>query len=147
MSQLLIDATTSLLNYVPLINQYLPVASSQKPSIGEMSHLVRLAGVSGALAISLGAYGSHVLRDSPNASDRRKTAFETGNRYHLIHSLALLASSKARYPRVTATLLATGMLLFSGPCYHYAITGKEDVRKFTPIGGVTLILAWLSFVL
>ncbi|KAM3728653.1 Transmembrane protein [Dirofilaria immitis] len=41
------------------------------------SHLTRLAGFSGALAISLGAYGAHALRESGNTDERRTRAFET----------------------------------------------------------------------
>lgn len=127
-----------------------------------MSPIIRLAGLSGAVAISLGAYGSHgnpspihlnltpffsVLRDNPSIEERRRTAFDTASRYHLIHSLALLAAPSARFPLVTAGLFTTGILLFCGPCYHYSISGAESTRKYTPIGGVTLIIAWLSFIL
>ncbi|CAB63338.2 Transmembrane protein 256 homolog [Caenorhabditis elegans] len=116
------------------------------PSV-DMSPIIRLAGLSGAVAISLGAYGSHVLRDNPSIDERRRTAFDTASRYHLIHSLALLASPAARFPLVTAGLFTAGITLFCGPCYHYSISGVETTRKYTPIGGVTLIIAWLSFIL
>jgi len=106
----------------------------------------RLAGLSGAFAVGLGAYGAHVLRDSA-IDPRRKLAFENGNRYHLIHSVALLASSHSRCPRVTATLFLSGLLLFSGSCYHYALTGKEQMRMLTPYGGMLFIVAWLSFLI
>ncbi|MCP9263395.1 hypothetical protein DINM_006198 [Dirofilaria immitis] len=111
------------------------------------SHLTRLAGFSGALAISLGAYGAHALRESGNTDERRTRAFETGNRYHLIHSVTLFFANKARFPWLTVSLLLSGMAIFSGSCYHYSITGKDCLRKYTPIGGVMYILAWLSFLL
>lgn len=110
-------------------------------------HLVRLAGFSGVLAISLGAYGAHVLRESGSTDERRVRAFETGNRYHLIHSVTLFLANKARFPWLTVSLLLGGMAVFSGSCYHYSITGKENLRKYAPIGGVMYILAWLSFLL
>ncbi|KAL3989480.1 hypothetical protein ACH3XW_27845 [Acanthocheilonema viteae] len=109
------------------------------------SHLVRLAGLSGVLAISLGAYGAHVLRESGNADERRIRAFENGNRYHLIHSVTLFLANKARFPWLTISLLLGGMAIFSGSCYHYSITGKENFRKYAPIGGIMYILAWISF--
>ncbi|CAG9535544.1 unnamed protein product [Cercopithifilaria johnstoni] len=121
--------------------------SSTIMSLGFMneSHLVRLAGLSGALAISLGAYGAHALRESGNADERRLRSFETGNRYHLIHSVALFLANKARFPLLTISLFLGGMAVFSGSCYHYSITGKENFRKYAPIGGVMYILAWISF--
>ncbi|VDM98683.1 unnamed protein product [Thelazia callipaeda] len=111
------------------------------------SNLVRLAGLSGALAISFGAFGSHALRENGNVDERRLRAFDTGNRYHLIHSIALLGASKSRFPWLTAALLLGGMTIFSGSCYHYSITGKETMRKYTPFGGLMYILAWLSFLI
>jgi len=99
------------------------------------------------MAVGLGAYGAHVLREKAEISQNRKYAFETGNRYHLIHSVALLASPLSKRPTLTAALFLSGMVLFSGTCYHYGLTGKEDFRRFTPIGGLLLISAWLSIVL
>lgn len=111
------------------------------------SHLIRLAGFSGVLAISLSAYGTHILRESGSADERRMRAFETGNRYHLIHSVTLFLANKARFPWLTVSLLLGGMIIFSGSCYHYSITGKENLRNYAPIGGVMYILAWVSFLL
>ncbi|KJH51189.1 hypothetical protein DICVIV_02651 [Dictyocaulus viviparus] len=111
-----------------------------------MSNIIRLAGLSGVLAVAVGAYGSHKICDDDKLDIRRKKAFETGSRYHLIHSLALLAAPKARYPYVTSLVFMSGIIMFCGPCYHYSITGEESVKKYTPIGGVLFILGWLSFI-
>jgi len=111
------------------------------------STLMRLAGLSGAMAIGLGAYGAHVMRNDPSLNIQRKTAFDTANRYHLVHTVALLASTRAKYPLVTGSLFVAGMLLFSGTCYHYSLTGQEQLRQFTPFGGILLIVAWLSLVM
>lgn len=40
--------------------------------------------------------------------------------------------------------MVTGMLVFSGTCYIYALTERKDVIRFTPYGGMTLIVSWLS---
>lgn len=45
--------------------------------------------------------------------------------------------------------MVTGMALFCGPCYYRAFTGEQKLTKLTklaPIGGVCLIVAWLSFI-
>ncbi|KAF1770555.1 hypothetical protein GCK72_002374 [Caenorhabditis remanei] len=156
MAQIISDVVHTVSDFLPIKRfaaLFPAVASSPTveslilPPAIDMSPFIRLAGLSGAAAISLGAYGSHVLRDDPSIEERRRTAFDTASRYHLIHSVALLASPSARFPLLTAGLFTTGMLLFCGPCYHYSITGIESTRKYTPIGGVTLIIAWLSFIL
>ncbi|PIC51519.1 hypothetical protein B9Z55_002045 [Caenorhabditis nigoni] len=156
MAQVITDVVNTITDFFPIKRfaaLFPTVASSPtieallpQPAV-DMSPFIRLAGLSGAVAISLGAYGSHVLRDDPSIEERRRTAFDTASRYHLIHSLALLSSPSARFPLATAGLFSVGILLFCGPCYHYSITGVESTRKYTPLGGVTLIIAWLSFIL
>lgn len=46
----------------------------------------------------LGAYGAHVLSVDPDNAKLRAT-FDTANKYHLVHSVALLAVPLARVPR------------------------------------------------
>ncbi|MFH4980047.1 hypothetical protein AB6A40_006756 [Gnathostoma spinigerum] len=108
--------------------------------------MIRIAGISGAMAVILGAYGAHSLRERSVIDERRLRAFDTANRYHLLHSIALLGAPQSRHPVITAALFVGGILIFSGTCYHYSLTGKEALRRFTPIGGVMFILAWLSFI-
>lgn len=36
------------------------------------------------------------------------------------------------------------MAIFCGTTYYHAITQEKSLRKFTPYGGILLILAWLS---
>lgn len=110
------------------------------------SFLVRIAGVSGALAIGLGAYGAHSLAGQEKSEERIK-AFEVANRYHLVHSVALLALPLARRPGLSGALMVGGISVFCGTCYYHALTGDKQFRQFTPYGGVLLILAWLSLVL
>ncbi len=37
-----------------------------------------------------------------------------------------------------------GMTIFCGTIYYHALTEEKHLRKYTPYGGVLLILAWLS---
>jgi len=53
----------------------------------------------------------------------------------------------ASKPRLSGSLMLGGMALFCGTCYYHALTGEKSFRKFTPYGGVLLILAWLSLAL
>jgi uncharacterized membrane protein YgdD (TMEM256/DUF423 family) len=65
----------------------------------------RIAGLSGAAAIGLGAYGSHSLAAKAETTEEQRKAFEVANRYHLIHSVALLGVPMVSHPRVTGTLM------------------------------------------
>lgn len=62
---------------------------------------VRLAGLSGALAVALSAYGAHGLKDLP---ERRKTVFDTASKYHFIHALAMLAVPLCNRPHLVRQL-------------------------------------------
>ncbi|KAK7467765.1 hypothetical protein BaRGS_00037002 [Batillaria attramentaria] len=107
---------------------------------------VRIAGLSGALSIALAAYGSHGFNQS-DADPRLKNTYEIGNKMHMIHSVALLASPMARKPILVGTLMTVGMALFSGSCYYHALTGNQRVRYVTPYGGMLLIFAWLAMII
>ncbi|XP_053670808.1 transmembrane protein 256 homolog [Anopheles nili] len=117
--------------------------------LGHNRYVLKLAGFSGAMAVILGAYGAHyhfIPNDDVKERDP-KQIFEMTNRYHFIHSLALLAAPLARRPVLTATLMGLGMTLFCGSCYYVAFSNDRRVVKLTPMGGFLLIFGWLSFVL
>lgn len=107
---------------------------------------IRLAGLSGAAAVGLGAYGAHSIMNE-EGNELKKRVFETANKYHFYHTIALLAVPMCHYPVVTGSLLTAGMLMFCGPCYYMSITGKDQLRKLTPFGGVCLIVGWLSMII
>ncbi|CAG0913733.1 unnamed protein product [Notodromas monacha] len=113
--------------------------------LGASGNWTRVAGLSGALAVILGAYGSH----SPalkQVSPEKRAVFETANRYHFFHSIALLGVPLCRRPMITGSLMFAGMLIFSGSCYGYALTNYQDARRVTPFGGILLIVSWLSMI-
>ncbi|XP_076324128.1 transmembrane protein 256 homolog [Tachypleus tridentatus] len=95
----------------------------------------------------MGAYGAHAFYPRKDVPDELKQVFETANRYHFLHSLALLAVPLTRKPVLVGTLLLLGMGIFCGSCYIYALTGNKSAGKFTPYGGNLLILGWLTMLL
>uniref|UniRef100_UPI00358E6D3B transmembrane protein 256 homolog n=1 Tax=Myxine glutinosa TaxID=7769 RepID=UPI00358E6D3B len=107
---------------------------------------VRVAGLSGALAVSAGAYGAHTFKLS-DADDYLKEVYGTANRYHYIHTLALLGVPHCRYPLMAGSLLTAGMVFFCGSCYAHALLGNGNVRSVTPFGGMCLIAGWLAMVI
>jgi hypothetical protein len=90
-------------NTVPTIPpQTVTVITETKPLwklASENGPFVRLAGLFGASAVALGAYGAH--RSYPkDRADELKPIFETGNRYHFLHTLALLGIPLCKNPKL-----------------------------------------------
>jgi uncharacterized membrane protein YgdD (TMEM256/DUF423 family) len=54
---------------------------------------LRLAALSGASAVALGAYGAHAFKP---ADTHFLDTFDRGNKYHLIHSLLLAVAPHTR---------------------------------------------------
>ncbi|TRZ00151.1 hypothetical protein DNTS_000096 [Danionella cerebrum] len=117
------------------------------PGVMNSSSVVqRLAGISGALAVAAGAYGAHGFRRS-EASDYQRELFDTANKYHIYHSLALLGAARCRKPALAGALLFVGMGCFCGPLYHQALTNDPSFSKLAPIGGSLLIVGWAAMAL
>ncbi|XP_011860270.1 PREDICTED: transmembrane protein 256-like [Vollenhovia emeryi] len=108
---------------------------------------VRLAALSGAAAVILGAVGSHRHYPKDEVGQEQRRIFETANRYHFIHTLALLGLPMCRVPTVAATFILSGIILFCGSCYYTAFTNNRKFSATTPIGGFCFILAWCSMFL
>lgn len=107
---------------------------------------IRLAGLSGAVAVSLGAYGAHGFRGK-DVDPELKHTFEVANRYHFFHTIALLGVPMSNRPVLTGTLMTAGMFLFCGSCYYHSLTDNKAIRNVTPYGGFLLIFAWASMIL
>ena len=113
---------------------------------------VILGGLSGGIAVALGAFGSHGLRD--RLSPDRLATFEIGVRYQMYHALALSAAawSVARWPAsswssAAGWLFVAGTILFSGSLYLLALTSKRWLGAVTPFGGLAFIAGWVCLTL
>lgn len=104
----------------------------------------RVAAISGFLAVALGAFGAHGLRDTLLANATAQT-WTTAATYHLVHSVVLLFVSRLKpVPRVTAWCFVAGMVLFSGALYVLAVTNMKWLGAVAPLGGLCLLAGWLS---
>jgi uncharacterized membrane protein YgdD (TMEM256/DUF423 family) len=97
-----------------------------------------------ALAVMLGAFGAHGLKDRLDAYSME--VYQKAVFYHFIHALGLLVVTLA--PRTANLvwvnlLLVAGILIFSGSLYLLAITGVRTLGAITPLGGLSFIAAWL----
>ena len=112
-----------------------------------MKTFVLFGALFGALAVCLGAFGAHALRDSLSAQDL--VTFETGVRYQMYHALALLAVAGAMSQWESGALVfagyafVIGILIFSGSLYILVLSGQRWIGAITPIGGLALILGWV----
>ncbi|KAM8794240.1 transmembrane protein 256 [Eudromia elegans] len=106
----------------------------------------RVGALSGAAAMAAAAYGAHGFRRS-DRDEYQKELFHVANRFHLVHSLALLALPLCRRPGLAGPLLCGGLGLFCGPFYYHALSGDPALNRAAPVGGSLLILGWLAMAL
>lgn len=106
-----------------------------------------LGSVSAFLAVALGAFGAHGLKDG--LTPDMLAVFETGVRYQMYHALALLAVGWActRWPGPLATasgwLFVAGTVIFSGSLYVLALSGVRWLGAITPLGGASFLAGWV----
>ena len=112
--------------------------------------ILQLAGISGALAVGLGAFGAHSL-EALLIQNGRLDTFQTAVNYHFYHTLALLgigvlAIVKPDWKGVTfsAWCMVLGILIFSGSLYVLSLSDITWLGAITPLGGLAFILGWSS---
>ena len=109
---------------------------------------IAIAAINLALSVILGAFGAHGLRKI--ASPQQIGWWQTATDYFFYHALGLLAlgilaklfstvSIKTPY-----LLIQFGIILFSGSLYIMALGLPRGLGLITPLGGVLMILGWLS---
>ncbi len=103
----------------------------------------QIAAFLGFLAVALGAFGAHALKDRLTALGRTAT-WETAVFYHAIHAVALLAVARApRFSPVAAWCFLAGVLMFSGSLYALSLVGVNRLGIITPFGGVLFMVGWI----
>lgn len=112
-----------------------------------MKALLLLGALNGALAVMLGAFGAHGLKERVDAA--LLDTWATASEYHFLHALALLLvgilAKVFAAPGIVSAgwVMFAGMLVFSGSLYLLVLTGQRWLGAVTPIGGTALIVAWL----
>ncbi len=105
-----------------------------------MNRLVT-AGLLGAIAIALGAFGAHGLKDKLALIPEAAGWWQTATFYLLTHAVAIGAiAARSALP---ARLWAAGSVIFAGTLYAMALGGPRWFGAITPIGGSMLIAGWL----
>lgn len=116
---------------------------------------ITLGGLLGAAALALSAFASHGLATLVPAEElaAATSRAHTANQTLLLHALALLAiglhlrQHRCRWLHAAAALMAGGCGLFAGGLWLLRILAgihSGPTLAIVPIGGATLILAWLT---
>jgi uncharacterized membrane protein YgdD (TMEM256/DUF423 family) len=104
----------------------------------------------------IGAFGAHAMPNRLKAQGldeatigKRLENLEVGARYHMYHVLALLAvgllqRSDPGFGGIAAVSFLLGILVFSGCLYAYSLTGIKTFAMIVPLGGVSMIVGWVS---
>jgi uncharacterized membrane protein YgdD (TMEM256/DUF423 family) len=110
-----------------------------------------IGAVTGFLGVTFGAFGAHALRS--RLSPEMLAVFETGVRYQMYHTFAVLivAAAIGRIGDASLLILAgwfffAGILLFSGSLYALALTGAGIWGAVTPVGGLLFLIGWACLV-
>lgn len=117
-----------------------------------MKKNLSITAILGMLAIILGAFGAHALKEKlgPDALQ----SFETGVRYQMYHVLALLfvntySGFSSKIKNIISILFFTGILFFSGSIYAITAGGINPklIWFITPLGGLLFIVGWVIMLL
>jgi uncharacterized membrane protein YgdD (TMEM256/DUF423 family) len=105
---------------------------------------LRLAALTGLLAVALGAFGAHGLKATLEQHGTL-AIWQTSALYHLVHAVVLLVLAlRPTVARWSFVLFGTGILIFSGSLYVLAVTNIKVLGAITPIGGLCLLAGWLA---
>lgn len=109
----------------------------------------------GIIAIILGAFGAHGLKELISASSQN--TFETGVRYQMYHAILLLFVGNTnlvtdKMKSLIYFLVVFGVLFFSGSIYGLATNELSSfdfktIGFITPIGGLLFIIAWICLLI
>jgi len=107
----------------------------------------RIAAALGFLAVALGAFGAHGLKDVLTQNGTA-TVWDKAVFYHFIHTVMLfILADRKPFPKVAWWAFFIGILLFSGSLYLLAVTNAHGLGAITPFGGVSFLVGWGCLVL
>ncbi len=109
-----------------------------------MVNWITIAAINMAIAVALGAFGAHGLKNI--ASSQQLDWWQTATLYLFVHGLGLLVVGlliRLNYASQTsAWLLQIGVIIFAGSLYSMTLGAPRWFGAITPIGGVLMIAGW-----
>ena len=103
----------------------------------------------GLAGVALGAFGAHALKALLTANGRLET-YDLAVRYQFYHAFSLLIigsfEEKIKSPglRWASLFMFTGVVLFSGSLYGFALTNLTGFAIITPFGGLLMLMGWAA---
>ena len=102
----------------------------------------------GIIAILLGAFGAHSLKEVLTLEEL--LSFETAVRYQMYHVIVILFVNiydgfSAKQKNRISYLLFAGIIFFSGSIYliHLTSISAKSIWFITPLGGLLFIVGWI----
>ena len=128
------------------------------------SFWLRTGAIWGFLAIAMGSFGAHGLRERFESlgnvpggltTARLNENFHTASQYQMYCAFAILVvgliaqagRNSGAALDAAGWLLLAGSLVFSGSLYVLCITGDKWYGRITPIGGVAMMAGWIALAL
>ncbi len=118
-----------------------------------------ISGLAALSAVAAAAYGAHGL-NGLTGYVRLAAIYETAQRFHMIHALALfgaailMAATEGRrnlWGGLTLNLAAlcflTGILMFSGGIYYQVLNAQQTGVPIVPLGGGAFMVGWAAIAL
>ncbi|MBC1619495.1 DUF423 domain-containing protein [Listeria welshimeri] len=115
-----------------------------------MKKTIITGAVFAGLAVLLGAFGAHALKD---VLGRYASTWETGVQYQMFHAVGILIigllmeKQTSRLYNWAAILFSVGIVFFSGSLYVLSISKVTVLGAITPISGVCFVVGWFLLIL
>lgn len=112
---------------------------------------IQAGAILAALAVGLGAFGAHGLRNLLQEYGRTAN-YETAAQYQMYHALAIVLTGilLIHYPSRqlvwAAWAFIAGIVFFSGSLYILSLTNVTRWGTVTPIGGLAFLAGWILLV-
>ena len=115
-----------------------------------MSFILVSGAILGFISVSFGAYSEHGLK--PIVSEEDFRFLMTAIRYNQVNSVIICAiglfilvadKNKIKLFKLSGQIFVIGTLLFSFSIYLSILLKMPNLQYLTPIGGMTLMGAWL----
>lgn len=116
-----------------------------------------LSALLGAIAVAIGAMGSHSLPKRLEAQgfpqsqiDKKLHQCDLATRYQMFHALAVLVLAvtgfcqRSRLAKASAIMMLIGTVGFSGGLYSMVFADEIIHWSIVPLGGSMFILGWFS---
>lgn len=122
---------------------------------------IAIVGVLGALAVALGAFGAHTLKNKMaggGITADQLNGFDTAVKYQMYHTIAMLVivllkfQINSKFLNWAYNCFLTGIVLFSGSLYFLTTRNLYDadflkaLGPVTPIGGLFFIIGWIMLI-